>query len=54
MVANPAESALEGDETEAVILCKGKRPQRVPRVSKRELAALVIERMASVMGKAHD
>lgn len=54
MVANPAETAMEGDTSEATILVKGRRPERIARTDKRRLAEIIVDRIASIAGKQHD
>jgi phosphopantothenoylcysteine decarboxylase / phosphopantothenate---cysteine ligase len=54
MIANPAETAMEGDATEATILARGKRPERIALTDKRRLAEIIIDRIASIAGKRHD
>jgi phosphopantothenoylcysteine decarboxylase/phosphopantothenate--cysteine ligase len=54
MVANPAETAMEGDTSEATILARGRRPERIARTDKRRLAEIIVDRIASIAGKQHD
>ncbi len=54
MVANPAETAMEGDTSEATILAHGRRPERIARTDKRRLAEIIVDRIASIAGNRHD
>lgn len=53
MIANPVDTSMQSDETSASILVRGKPAEHTARSSKRELAEVIIDRIALLAGNSH-
>jgi phosphopantothenoylcysteine decarboxylase/phosphopantothenate--cysteine ligase len=53
MIANPVETSMESDETSASILVSGKPTEHTARLSKRELAEVIVDRIALLTGNSN-